>query len=914
MYKSLDNKPDFIELEHRILKYWEDTGAFDKLREQIRGNPHWSFLDGPITANNPMGVHHAWGRTYKDIFQRYKAMNGFDQRFQNGFDCQGLWIEVEVEKELGFKSKFEIETYGVARFVEKCKDRVRQFSSTITSQSIRLGQWMVWDNSYYTFSDTNNYTIWLFLKRCHEHGWIYKGADVMPWCPRCATGISQHEIVTEGYKELTHPGVTLLFPLVEKPGENLLVWTTTPWTLTSNVGAAVGPDLIYAKVRHQDKILYLSKGTLPILQGDYEVLEELPGQKMVGWRYQGPFDELPAQQQPGGHSSIKGLSEQLPVNSVESHRVIAWEEVGEEEGTGIVHIAPGCGAEDFMLGKEHGLPSIAPLDEMGIFEDGFGWLSGKYVGDVAELISADLQKKGILYKVEDYTHRYPVCWRCNSELIFRLVDEWFIKMDELRHQIMDVAQKIQWIPDYGLELELDWLKNMRNWMISKKRYYGLALPIFECTSCGHFDVIGSKEELKERAVEGWDKFEGQSPHRPWVDEVKIACSKCGETVSRIPDVGSPWLDAGIVPYSTMGYLEDREHWEKWFPADFITECFPGQFRNWFYSLLAMSTVMENREPFKFLLGHALVKDQYGKDMHKSAGNAIWFDEAAEKMGADVMRWIFAEHNPLTNLNFGFDLGKEVTRKLFTLWNTVSFFTTYANLDGWEPDSDPGEKDLMDHWVLSRLQTTIERCREAMDVYNVATVVRELETTIDLVSTWYVRRSRRRFWKSSNDSDKSAAYHTLYTVLTTLIRLSAPLLPFLTEELHGAIVREADSHAPISVHLETYPTVNHELKCEALESAMEDIIAIVSLARSVRNEIGIKVRQPLAELKVVINPAQRREAIKPLLAQVSQEINVKTVTFADSADELVQYTAKPNLKVLGPKLGPKMKQVSTAISG
>ena len=634
----------------------------------------------------------------------------------------------------------------------------------------------------------------------------------------------------------------------------------------------------------------------------------------VGWRYQGPFDELPAQQQKGGHSSIKGLAEQLPMNSVESHRVIAWEEVGEEEGTGIVHIAPGCGAEDFALGKEHGLPSIAPLDEMGVFEDGFGWLSGKYVGDVAEPIYADLQKKGILYKVEDYTHRYPVCWRCNSELIFRLVSEWFIKMDELRHQIMDVAKKIQWIPDYGLELELDWLKNMRDWMISKKRYYGLALPIFECPSCGHFDVIGGREELKERAVDGWDKFEGQSPHRPWVDEVKIACSKCGETVSRIPDVGNPWLDAGIVPYSTMGYLEDREHWQKWFPADFITECFPGQFRNWFYSLLAMSTVMENREPFKFLLGHALVKDQYGKDMHKSAGNAIWFDEAAEQMGADVMRWIFAEHNPLTNLNFGFDLGKEVTRKLLTLWNTVSFFTTYANLDGWEPDSDPGEKDLMDHWVLSRLQTTIERCREAMNGYNVAAVVRELETTIDLVSTWYVRRSRRRFWKSSNDSDKSAAYHTLYTVLTTLIRLSAPLLPFLTEELHGAIVREANSDAPISVHLESYPTVNPELKDDALESTMEDIIAVVSLARSVRNEVGIKVRQPLAELKVVINPMQRREAIKPLLAQVSQEINVKTITFADSADELVQYTAKPNLKILGPKLGSKMKQVSMAISG
>jgi len=913
MYKSLDTKPNFVKLEHRILKYWDETGAFEKLREQIRGKPHWSFLDGPITANNPMGVHHAWGRTYKDIFQRYKAMDGFDQRFQNGFDCQGLWIEVEVEKELGFKSKFEIESYGVARFVDKCKDRVRQYANTITEQSIRLGQWMDWENSYYTFSDTNNYTIWLFLKRCHERGWIYKGADVMPWCPRCATGISQHEIVTEGYKELTHPGVTLLFPLVDRPGEYLLVWTTTPWTLTSNVAAAVGPELTYAKVEHHDKILYLSKGTVSILEGEYRVLEEFPGHRMVGWTYKGPFDELPAQQKPGGHTSIKGLAERLHVASVDAHRVIGWDQVGEEEGTGIVHIAPGCGAEDFVLGKEHGLPAIAPLDEMGYFEPEFDWLTGRYVGDVAQPIFDDLRKKGILYKIEDYTHRYPVCWRCGSELIFRLVDEWFIKMDDLRHQIMDVATKIHWIPEYGLELELDWLRNMRDWMISKKRYYGLALPIYQCHSCGHFDVIGGKEELQQRAVEGWDKFEGHSPHRPWVDEVKIACSKCGKTVSRIPDVGNPWLDAGIVPFSTMGYMDDRKHWEKWFPADFITECFPGQFRNWFYSLLAMSTVMENREPFRLLLGHALVKDEFGNDMHKSAGNAIWFDEAAEQMGADVMRWIFAEHNPLTNLNFGFDLGKEVTRKLLTLWNTVSFFTTYAELDGWKPGDDPGERDLMDRWVLSRLQTTIEKCREALETYNAAGAVRELETTIDRVSTWYVRRSRRRFWKSSNDSDKAAAYDTLYTVLTTIVRLLAPILPFLTEELHGALVRGVSPDAPVSVHLESYPTVDGSLKDSALESAMEDVISLVSIARAVRSEIGIKVRQPLSDMMVVMSPEARRGSLEPLAGQITQEVNVKEVSFVESADALVTYKAKPNLKVLGPKFGARLKPMTAAIS-
>ncbi|MCK5316728.1 MAG: class I tRNA ligase family protein, partial [Anaerolineales bacterium] len=574
-----------------------------------------------------------------------KAMQGFRTRYQNGFDCQGLWVEVNVEREMGFNSKREIEEFGLERFVNLCKQQVLKYSAVQTEQSIRLGFWMDWNDpdilrtlrdkmaedpseqitvegphgpvtgsvesivgrlgmpelggSYFTFSDDNNYTIWAVLKSCHDRGWIFKGRDVMPWCVRCGTGLSQHEIVTEGYKEIAHPSITLRFPLRDRERESLLVWTTTPWTLTSNVAAAVGSDLDYAKVRQGDDVFYLSKGTLHILKGPYEVEAELKGREMEGWMYDGPFDELPVQKEHG---------------SPEAHRVILWDEVGEDEGTGIVHIAPGCGAEDFQLSKEHNLPVIAPLNGDGLFLDGFGWLSEMNVQKVAQPIFENLTEKGLTYKIEDYTHRYPVCWRCGEELVFHLVDEWFIdmgeqldkpyeqvteeeKLDNLRYQIMEVVKEdTAWHPSFGLERELDWLRNMHNWMISKKRYYGLALPIWECDSCGHFEVIGSREELEARAVKGWDVFEGHTPHRPYIDAVKIECSECGAVIKRIPDVGNPWLDAGVVAMSTLRYNTDKEYWSEWYPADLISESFPGQFRNWFYSLLALSTILERKSP------------------------------------------------------------------------------------------------------------------------------------------------------------------------------------------------------------------------------------------------------------------------------------------------------------------------------
>jgi isoleucyl-tRNA synthetase len=869
MFSNVPRQPDHREIEPRILKFWTDRGIFAELVERNKGKPKYRFLDGPITANNPMGVHHAWGRTYKDLFQRYHAMLGQDQRYQNGFDCQGLWVEVEVEKELGFKSKRDIEKFGIDRFVEKCKERVLKYSRLQTEQSIRLGQWMDWENSYFTMSEENNYSIWHFLKKCHERGLVYEGTDVMPWCARCGTAISDQEIATEGYRELTHKAVYFRLPINGRRDEYLLVWTTTPWTLTSNVAAAVHPELDYVRARKDGNVYILAKPLLNILGTGAQVIEELKGDKLVGLGYQGPFDELAPQQ------------------GVE-HRVIPWDEVSAAEGTGIVHIAPGCGKEDFLLGKEFNLAVIAPLCEDGTFSESFDWLKGMDAQSAAQPVFDSLEKKSLLFKVEEYAHRYPVCWRCGQELVFRLVDEWFISMNSLREEIKESARQVRWIPDFGLARELDWLTNMSDWCISKKRYWGLALPIFRC-ECGWFDVIGSRDELKSKAVSGWEKFEGNTPHRPWVDEIRVKCGKCGKPVARIKDVGNPWLDAGIVPFSTTHYLTDHPYWQEWFPFEFICESFPGQFRNWFYAILTMSTVLEKRSPFQTILGYALMKGEDGREMHKSWGNAVDTNEAFDKMGADVMRWVFCRHNPIQNLNFGYSLGDEVRRKFLTLWNVYSFFVTYANIDGVTassltpfPSSPAALSDLspLDRWILSRLNSLVKLTRERLDDYDPASAPRAVEEFIDDLSVWYVRRSRRRFWKSASDTDKQAAYRTLYNCLVTLARLIAPFMPFVAEELYQNLVQPAETGAPESVHLCAYPNPDASLIDLALERDVALVRTVVSLGRAAREKSKLKVRQPLQSVLVRLNEPAEKDALLRHADTIREELNVHDLLFID----------------------------------
>jgi isoleucyl-tRNA synthetase len=918
-FRPVDTRVDFAAQERALLEWWERDGILAKyLARNETSRRRWSFLDGPITANNPMGVHHAWGRTYKDLFCRYHTMLGHRQRYQNGFDCQGLWVEVEVEKELGFKSKRDIEQYGIAQFVERCKARVLHYAGIQSRQSLRLGYWMNWDNSYYTMSDENNYSIWMFLKRCWERGLLYKGHDVMPWCPRCSTGLSEHEIVTEGYQEVTHLSLTVRLPVAGRPGEYLLVWTTTPWTLTSNVAVAVHPDLTYVQVQQDGKSYYLARDRVAeMVHGKARVVRELPGSELVGWTYDGPFDALPAQQ---------GVL----------HRVIPWTDVSAAEGTGLVHIAPGCGAEDFALGQTHGLAVLAPIDEFGVFAEAYDWLSGRHVYDVAAPIRDDLERRGLLYRADEYTHRYPMCWRCGSELVFRLVDEWFISMDPLREPMMAVTRKIRWLPEFGLDRELDWLRNMHDWMISKKRYWGLALPIWTCQACGTFEVIGGEDELKERAVEGWDAFDGHSPHRPWIDAVKIRCPRCGGTASRIADVGNPWLDAGIVSFSTMEYNTNRQNWRKWYPADLVLECFPGQFRNWFYSMLAMSTVLEDREPYRTCLGHAMVRDEHGREMHKSWGNMIEFNDAAEKMGADVVRWLYAVQNPAQNVNFGYGPGDDVRRRfVLPLWNVYAFFVTYATLDGWTPDSARGtprtdragaqgrrvgrgaravggRRSLLDRWILSRLRALVETVRERLDDYDVAGAARPVERFVEDLSVWYVRRGRRRYWKSEADADKQAAYATLYEVLVTLAQVLAPFVPFLAESLYQNLVRSVDATAPVSVHLCDFP-VPTWTRDARLEDAMERARALISLGRAARNAAKLRVRQPLAAATVVDRSGVLdRSAPRALVEHIRDELNVKDVRFAAAVTSFGRLEVRPRFDLLGPKFGGQITKIVEAL--
>ncbi len=875
-FKEVEAKPDFVALEKKLLSWWYKSGLVKKyLHQNDKKTKRFSFLDGPITANNPMGVHHAWGRTLKDLYQRYHHMKGEKERFQNGFDCQGLWVEVEVEKELGFKNKKDIEKYGIDKFVEKCKERVRKFAQIQTKQSQRLGYFMDWENSYYTMSDENNYMIWYFLKKCWQHGWLYQGRDVVPWCPRCGTAISQHEILTEDYQEIKHESV--FFKLkTRKPRVSFLAWTTTPWTIPANVALAVDPKLDYVLVEQEGEKLILAKERIKILKGDFRIVEEFKGEELVGLNYQAPFDDLPRLKQGLGnyqHRVVAADASILPVNI--------------DEGTGIVHLATAAGSEDFALGQKEKLPVLEIVDEEGNYLNNLGFLTQQNAKKHPEIIINYLKtkEKGIyFYKTEKIKHRYPVCWRCKTELIWRLVDEWYIAMDKcslmapktkdkeedltLRQKMIKVAKKIKWLPQFGLERELDWLTNMHDWLISKKRYWGLALPIWTCPSCGKFQVIGSYEELKEAAVQGWQEFLGHSPHRPWVDKIKIRCL-CGAIMTRIKDVGNPWLDAGIVPFSTLNYLKDRSFWQLWYPADFITESFPGQFKNWFYSLIAMATVLEGTPPFKTVLGFGTLLGEDGRPMHKSWGNAIEFNEGADKIGVDVMRWLYCLAEPSRNLLFGCKLAEETRRRFHLIfWNVYKFFVTNANLYHFKPaDLNENSTDLklLDEWLVSRLNQLIKTVTFKLDQYHHAKAAAAIESfVVEDLSAWYVRRSRQR----------KESLSVLYPVLITLSKLLAPFNPFLAEEIFKNLTKKE------SVHLATWPRYHPEKIKKDLEKQMQLVRNLCKLFHAQRRSFKIKVKIPLK--KATYKAWQR--LVKEMEELIKEECNIYELSYQKSSAE------------------------------
>lgn len=880
-FNPVDLRADFPKLEEHLLDSWYKNGVVNKyLRKNENSEKYFSFMDGPITANNPMGVHHAWGRTYKDLWQRFYNMQGYKQRFQNGFDCQGLWVEVEVEKELGFKTKKDIETYGVEKFVDKCRERVLKYSDIQTQQSKRLGYFMDWDNSYYTMSDENNYMIWHFIKTCHENGWLYKGNESVPWCPRCETAISQHEILTEDYKELKHDSIIIEFPVVGEKDTYLLVWTTTPWTIPANIAIAVDKNLDYVLVEGStgDKF-WLAEGAFERVFGKNfkNKIKTVKGSELSGLKYKGPYDDLPA------------VIEVAKKNPATFHTVVETDDrlmpITTEEGTGLVHTAVSAGTEDYRLGQKLGLPMIPVIEDDASYKDGFGEFSGKNAKNDPWIILGDLKKRNEngenwVFEIFKYAHRYPVCWRCKEELVWKVTDEWYIAMDKkskdsektLRTRMKDVTRKIGWMPKFGLKRELDWLDNMHDWLISKKnRYWGLALPIWECDDCKHFMVIGSKEELKEKAVKGWDKFEGKTPHKPHIDEIVLKCEKCGKVANRIEPVGNPWLDAGIVSFSTVKegnrgeslYLSNKKEWEKWFPADFITESFPGQFKNWFYSLIAMSTVLEDREPFKKVLGYATLLSEDGSPMHKSAGNMIAFDEGADKIGVDVMRWMYLSQNPSDNLLFGYKNADETRRRFYLkLLNVYNFFITYANLENWTTEKNIESKNILDIWIKSRLATTNRQVTESLENYKANNAVFVLEEFVDDLSNWYIRRSRERVGPSALDlKDKEAFYITTLFVLTELSKILAPFVPFVSDMIFTNLTKHE------SVHLQEWPQAwesNNDLEIQ-----MKDVRIIAEAIHAKRKELNIAVRVPLATANVKA-PFEVEKELEKLL---SDEVNV-----------------------------------------
>lgn len=892
-----EEKNFFIDLEHEILKLWEEEKYYDKLVAKNKGNKMFRFLDGPITANNPMGVHHAWGRSIKDIFIRYKSMRGYDCRRQNGFDSQGLWVEVEVEKQLGFKTKKDIEEYGMDKFTRQCVERVKHFSGIITEQSKRLGQWMDWDNSYYTNTDLNIQGIWHFLKVCDDNGWIKREYKPMPWCPRCGTSLSEHEM-TGSYKLMTHNSVFFKLPL-EELNSKILVWTTTPWTLSSNVALAVNPEIDYVevKIKSDAKTLILAKNAIKYLGDDkLEVIRAFKGEELVGMHYETCFPDIPAQ---------AGIE----------HKVVAWEDVAADEGTGVVHIAPGCGVEDFELGERLGLPKVMPIDDMGIYLDGFGWMTGKDSHTVADEVFEHLKADDKLYKVEPHEHSYPVCWRCKSEVVFRLVPAWYIRTEELKPRLIKNANSVKWEPASNGKRMNDWLNNMGDWNISRKRYYGLPLPFYPC-DCGEVTVIGSKAELREKAVDPAKVDALPELHRPWVDEIKIKCPHCGKEVSRVSEIGDVWLDAGIVPYSTFGYFTDRKEWEKNFPAEWVTEMHE-QVRLWFYSMLFMSTVLEDRAPYERVVTNSAVVAEDGSKFSKT-GFMIKFDEAAEKIGADTVRYLYAGAPNTNDVRFGFNLGDEARRKMLSFWNIYTFFDTYAQIDkpvftDYKPDI--ADMTATDKWLIVRTNEFIAKAQSYMDDYKVYLLIKDFEVFVDDISNWYIRTNRRRFWKTEDEQDKMVAYWTLFTALKACVQVMAPVIPFMTEYIWQKLIKVCEPNCAESVHLSDWPTVIEGFEDDGIieETALaRDVIAV---AMRLRNEQQIKVRQPLNKLFICCE-SDKADKIKTFEKNILDELNIKNIEYISDANLLEDKYCAVNFKVAGAVLKQnvnKMKQTLENLS-
>ncbi|CAN5562575.1 isoleucine--tRNA ligase [soil metagenome] len=903
MFEKVKSQVSFPELEREIIELWKKTGTFEKSVERRPEDKPFVFYEGPPTANGRPGFHHVLSRAFKDLIPRYKTMQGYRVERKGGWDCHGLPVELEVEKELGLTGKNDIEGYGIEEFNKLCRESVFRYVGEWREMSDRMGFWADMDNAYWTLDNTYIESVWWALKQLYEKDLLYEGYKVTAHCPRDQTSLSSAEVAM-GYEDVVDPSVYVKLPLVENPETSLLIWTTTPWTLISNTAVAAAPNVEYATVQTNGEKLILARELLDKVlgEGNYEVLSVTEGRNLEGKKYQRPFDYVSVEE-----------SENL-------FTVALGDYVTTTEGTGLVHTAPAYGEDDARTGRRYDLPTLHPVRSDGTFDERIGSFAGQFVKDADPGLVEELREKGVLFRAEDYEHPYPHCWRCGTPLLYYAKKAWYARTTRVLDELLEENENINWVPDHIKWGRFgDWLRNNVDWALSRERYWGTPLPIWRCEQ-GHTTVVGSVEELKERATDPVP----DDLHRPYVDDVKVSCDECGEEAIRVPEVLDAWFDSGSMPFAQDHYpLENEEHFENHFPADYICEAV-DQTRGWFYSLLAVSTLLFGKSSYRtcLVLGHIL--DAEGKKMSKSRGNVVNPWEIFDRQGADALRWaLYTATSPGNPRRFSEEQVDEAVRKyLLTLWNTYSFFVTYARIDGFDPRKDyvaPEERSLMDRWVFSELQLTTQTVTEKLDTYDVTAAGRAIGEFVDELSNWYVRRSRRRFWKGEDDTDKKAAHSTLYECLTTVAKLTAPFTPFVAEELYQNLVASVDGKAPESVHLAEWPVADETLIDRDLSNKMSVARRVVVLGRAARNAVATKNRQPLREVVVVPGEGAGnseaevvREAVESLEEIVLDELNVKELRFG-AAEDVVAYDLKPNLSVVGPKYGRLAPDIREALA-
>ncbi len=893
-YKKVDTSLNFVEREKEVIEFWKQNDIFEKSIAKNEGGEEFSFFDGPPTANGKPHIGHILTRVMKDIIPRYQTMKGKHVLRKAGWDTHGLPVELEVEKSLGMDGKQDIEKYGIEPFIKKCKESVWKYTDEWRKMSERVGYWVDMDHPYVTYHDDYIESVWWALKEIWKKGLLYKGHKIVPYCPRCGTALSSHE-VAQGYKDVKETSVVARFKLKGRENAYILAWTTTPWTLPSNVALCMNPDETYVEIEADGARYILAEALASKFFEEYTVVERKTGKEYEGTEYEPLFDYA------------KGSFRE------KAYYVVCDTYVTLTDGTGVVHIAPAFGEDDYKVGRKYNLPVVQLVNERGCFDERCPELNGLFAKKADKLILDMLEEKGLLFKKLPFEHSYPFCWRCDTPLLYYARSSWFIEVTKVKDRLIAANRSVNWMPETIKEGRMgNFLENVIDWGLSRDRYWGTPLPVWVCPDCGGIEVIGSKAELKEKChVQGDIEL-----HRPYLDDLTCTCPKCGGKMKRTPEVIDCWFDSGSMPFAQYHYpFENKDLFEETFPADFISEAV-DQTRGWFYTLLAISTILFDRAPFKncIVLGH--VNDKDGVKMSKHKGNVVDPWSVLDKQGADAVRWYFYTGSaPWIPSRFGAEAVSEVQRKFQgTLWNTYAFFTLYAEIDKYDPskyDLKTCKLSLMDKWILSKLNTLVKDVDAKLAAYNITDSARGIQDFSDVLSNWYVRRGRERYWGSTMTEDKAAAYTTLYTVLVTLAKVIAPYTPFMAEMMYRNLVPAFYPEAPESVHLCNFPAADESFIDPALEKGMEDVLEVVVLGRAARNAGNLKNRQPLSEMLVASN---RPLSIEGELRTVAlDELNVKSMRFVEDGASLVKYVLKPQLRTLGPKYGKQLKAITQFLS-